>query len=325
MKTIEDDIKNKSFKRAYLIFGDEKYLTTEYENKLKAAVVPKEAELMNMVTLNGINDMESIAAAIETMPFFSSYRLVVIKGSGLFKSGKKELTDKMCDIVRNIPDTTVILFADEEVDKRNSLYKAVKKIGYVCEINNLKDAELVKWIEEKSGGRLKSGIAGYFVQNIGNSMEALNIELDKVMTYCGEKNISREDIDNICTKSLESNMFDMIDAIGNKKADKALEIYNNMLVMKQSPVAVLTMIARQFKMILECKYLMKKNYTKSQIAFELSQREFVVDKYMRQSQNFTIARLMEATRDCADLDVRFKQGLITDVLGVEMIILKYSK
>lgn len=325
MKNIDKDIKNKNFKRVYLIYGEEKYLTMEYENKLKAAVVPKSAELMNSVFFDGISDTEPVASAVETLPFFSDYRLVVVKGSVLFKTGKKELTDKMTEIVKNIPETTVVIFAGEDVDKRNSLYKAVKKYGYVCEINNLKDNELVKWVEKQSDGRVKGAVAAYFVQCVGISMEALSAELDKLVVYSGTQAITNETIDNICTKSPEANMFDMMDAIGNKQSDKALDIYNNMLVMKQSPVAVLTMIARQFKMILECKYLMKKNYTKSQIAFELSLRDFMVDKYMKQSNNFSIARLMEATRDCAELDVRFKQGLITDVLGVEMIIIKYSR
>ncbi len=325
MKNIDKDIKEKNFKRSYLIFGEEKYLTMEYENKLKQGVVPKSAELMNTAYFDGINDTEPVLAAVETLPFFSDYRLVVIENSGLFKTGKKELTDKMTEIVKNIPETTVVIFSEEDVDKRNSLYKAVKKYGYVCEINNLKYKELIKWVEKQSDGRVKGSVAAYFVQCVGNSMEALNGELDKLIVYSGSQTITNETIDSICTKSLEANMFDMMDAIGNKQSDKALNIYNNMLVMKQSPVAVLTMIARQFKIILECKYLMKKNYTKSQIALELSLRDFMVKKYMDQSKNFSVAKLMEATRDCAELDVRFKKGLITDVLGVEMIIIKYSR
>lgn len=325
MKNIDKDIKDKNFKRVYLIFGDEKYLTMEYENKLRSAIVPKAAELMNSALFDGVNDTEAIAAAVETLPFFSDFRLVLIKGSGLFKTGKKNMTDKVVEIVKNIPQTTVVIFSGEEVDKRNSLYKAVKKYGYVCEINHLKDRELVSWVEKRSKGRVKGSAASYFVECVGNSMEALNAELDKLLAYSGSENITSKTVDDICTKSPEANMFEMMDAIGNKRSDRALDIYNNMLVMKQSPVAVLTMIARQFKLILECKYLMKKNYTKSQIAFELSLRDFMVDKYMKQSKNFSIARLMEAIKDCAELDVRFKQGLITDVLGVEMIIIKYSR
>lgn len=324
MKNIDNDIKNRSFKRVYLIFGEEKYLTMEYECKLKNAVVPKTAELMNTAVFDSVSEIENIRSAVETLPFFSDYRLVVVKDSGLFKQGKKDLTDKMVEIVKNIPETTVMIFAGDEVDKRNSLYKAVKKYGYACEIKNLKDNELIKWVEKQSDGKVKGSVASYFVQNVGNSMEALKAELDKLIIYSKGQNINTKLIDDICTKSPEANVFEMVDAIGNKRPDKALEIYNNMLVERQSSVMILSMVARQFKMILQCKYLMKKNYTKDQISYELSQRSFTVDKYMKQSRNFTISKLMDAVRECAELDVRFKQGLISSDLGVEMIIIKYS-
>lgn len=325
MKNIDEDISLKKFKRVYLIIGDENYLINQYENKLKNAVVPEEYKMMNSITFDGINDTEDVASAVETLPFFSDYRLVVIKDSGLLKQGKKDMTDKMVNIVKNIPETAVIIFSDEEVDKRNSLYKAIKKYGYVCEINKLKDAELIRWLGKQSKGKMSSSLAAYFVQTIGDQMDTLNGELDKLLAYCGDNAITKESIDTVCTKSLESNIFDMMDALGYKKADKALDIYNNMLVMKQSPVAVLTMLARQFKLILQCKYLLKKGYSKREIASELSQREFIVDKYIKQGRNFSIQTLMQANADCAELDVRFKQGLITDVLGVEMLILKYSR
>ncbi|MGN1319239.1 MAG: DNA polymerase III subunit delta [Lachnospirales bacterium] len=325
MKVIDRDIKSGEFQRVYLFCGEEKYLLLEYENKLRNAVMPKEAELMNLVKFDGVDDVEKVASAVETLPFFSPYRLVLIKDSGLFKTGKKEMTDKMCEVIKNIPSSCVVVFTNEEVDKRNSLYKAVKKYGYVCEIKTLKDSELIKWVEVNSLGKIKGSTAAYFVQNVGNQIEALKAEMDKAISYSGDKAVTKEVIDNICTKSLESGMFDMMDSIGLKKADKALDIYNNMLFMKQSPVAVLTMIARQFKLILQCKYLLKKGYTKSQIALELSLRDFMVEKYINQSKNFSVTTLMEAVKDCAELDVRFKQGLISDVLGVEMIILKYSR
>lgn len=325
MNTIDSHINSRDFKKAYIIFGEEKYLTLEYEKKLREAIVPKEAELMNLSVFEGISDANSVAEAAETMPFFNDYRLIVIKNSGILKTGNKELTEGISKILNNSPETTIFLFCGEEVDKRNSLYKLVKKIGYVWEIKYLKNNELTKWLISQSDNRLSQSSAAYLVDCVGNSMEALSTELNKAMVYSGKDKITNEIIDKVCSKSPEVNMFNMIDALGAKNSAKALDIYNNMLIAKESPLAVLAMISRQFKYILQCKYMLKKNYTKSQIAFELSLRDFAADKYIRQSNNFTISRLMEALKDCADLDVRFKQGLISDKLGVEMIILKYSK
>lgn len=55
----------------------------------------------------------------------------------------------------------------------------------------------------------------------------------------------------------------MVGAIGGKNTELALDIYGNLLNMKESPLGILKMIARQFKMILECKYLLRKSIQNS--------------------------------------------------------------
>ena len=157
-------------------------------------------------------------------------------------------------------------------------------------------------------------------------MEALEGEIDKLMSYASkDEEITVDLIDNICTKSPETNIFEMVDAIGRKQPAKALEIYHNMLRMKQSPVYVLKTTARQFKLILQCKYLQGKGMNNAQIAEELSLRRFVADRCLQQAKNFKTATLVNALDDCAKCDIDFKSGKITDKLGVEVIILKYCK
>lgn len=326
MKNIDNDIKNGSFKRAYLLFGNEPYLIKEYEERLKNALIPKSAEAMNLSVYKGKDlSVKAAAEAAETMPFFNDYRLIIIKDSGLFSAGRKDDTEAMTAYIKSIPETTVILFSEEKADKRSSLYKAVKKNGYVCEINMLKERELTSWVINASGGRLTKGDAEYFIKSIGVSMSALTEEMKKLLTYVGNNKIKREDIDIACTKSLESNIFDMVGAIGSKNAELALDIYNNLLNLKESPIGILKMIARQFKLILECKYMLKKNYTVQQIAYELSIREFIARDCVSQSRNFTLAKLMNAVKDCADCDIKIKTGAMPAELAVEMVILKYVR
>ena len=121
---------------AYLIYGEESYLVKEYTELLKNSIVNKENAMMNMDIFEGNNcDVNKIINAGDTAPFFSEYRLVVVDNSGLFKDGRKIDTTAMVDAIKNIPNGCVYLFTNENVDKRNSLYKAVKKVGYCCEIN----------------------------------------------------------------------------------------------------------------------------------------------------------------------------------------------
>lgn len=327
MKQIDRDIAQKSFKRAYLIYGEEDYLVKKYTELLKNAIVAPENSMMNMDIFEGNTcNVNKIIEAGDTAPFFNDYRLVIISGSGLFKDGRKEDTLKIADAVKNLPEDCVYLFTDEKVDKRNSLYKAVKKVGYCCEINYQDIKDIVNWLKKESGGRLDSVCGNYFVKNIGNSMKHLAVELDKLLAYTGNNKITTSDIDIACTKSLETYIFDMVGAMGNKNTEKALEIYNNMIFEGEEPIGILAMIARQFRLMLQCKYLQsKKNFNALQIAAELKQNKFVVSNCLNQSDNFKLSTLMQALKDCADCDTNIKSGLVAQKLGVEIILLKYSK
>ncbi len=327
MKQIEKDIESREFKKVYLIFGEEDYLVKKYTELLKNNIVDEENSMMNIDVFEGNNcDVNNIIAAGDTAPFFSEYRLIIVSNSGLFKEGRKADTALMAEAVKNIPDGCVYLFTNEKADKRNSLYKAVKKTGYCCEINYQDSKALIEWIKKESGNRLDNNTASYFVRNIGNSMKHLSVELDKLLAYAGDEKITSEDIDIACSKSAEVNIFNMVGAIGSKNTEKALEIYNNMIFEGEEPIGILAMIARQFRLMLQCKYLQSKNnFNARQIAAELKMRDFVVTGCLNQAKNFKLTVLMKGIEDCAKCDTDIKSGIIAPKLGVELIILKYSK
>ena len=137
MKTINQDIKERKFKRAYLLFGEEEYLKKRYKHALIDAIAGEDTMNKSFYEGKGI-DVNQVIDMAETMPFFADYKLLVIEDSGFFKSSQ----DKLAEYVKTIPETTVILFVESEVDKRNKLYKAVKSAGYVCEMGRQDEARV---------------------------------------------------------------------------------------------------------------------------------------------------------------------------------------
>ena len=136
MKKIKEDIRTGSYKPAYLLYGSEKYLKKLYRDKLKEGILAGGDE-MNYSRFEGKGiDEAEVAHMAETLPFFAERRLILIENSGWFKN-----QSGMADVVRNLPDTTVFLFIEEEVDKRNRFYKAVKEIGYICEMNSMEERD----------------------------------------------------------------------------------------------------------------------------------------------------------------------------------------
>ncbi len=326
MKEIDDAIKSGKFKRVYLLSGEEVYLVKKYFDAIKKAVVDSATEMMNYNYFTGKIDVDNIISACDTLPFMSENRLVAVKDSKLFEAGRKDDSEKIKDYIQNIPESTVLCFVEDKADKRSGLYKEIKKYGCCAEFSFLKDRELIGWVCDEGKGRIKSDVAEYLIKCVGTAMESLEGEIDKLLNYLPQgESVTRQTIDSICTKSPETNVFDMVEAIGKKQPARALEIYNNMLRMKQSPFYVLKMTARQFKLILECKYLQGKGLSEAEISERLSLRNFVVRGCLSQAKNFKTGVLVEALKDCAKCDMDFKSGKISDRLGVEVIILKYSK
>lgn len=329
MKELKNDLKTGQFKRIYLFHGEEKYLIQHYERQLRDKIVPPSYETMNLDIYNGkAVSATTIADACATLPFLNEYRLVVVRDSHLFSPGRKDETEKFAAFVPEIPDTTVLIFVEDSIDKRNRLYKMAAGAGRLCEFKTPSEKELTTWIMNvctKQGKKISPAAASVLLRTVAHSMDAIKGELDKLIAYTGrEMEIRTEDIRTVCTVSLEAKIFDLVEAVGSKKTELALIQFSNLLLMKEQPIMILSMIARQFRLILQSKILHENGLSSDEIASALSARGFVIKECLRQAVNFKKSVLLRAIEDCAEADMSIKTGRISDKLAVETLIMKYA-
>lgn len=329
MKTLENHIKNKTFSNIYVIFGEEEYLKNIYEKKLISNIVDENFKMMNFDIFEGKNvNISKIIDACDTMPFMSDYRVVILKNTGLIYDAKKDDTNKLENYLHILPKTTILIFIEEKVDKKLKIFKTISNIGTFHKIDILSENELVNWILsifKDNNKNISTKEALYIIRNIGFNMEILLNEINKLISFksSGTK-ITINDIDNICTKSIESKIFDLINFMSNKDMDNAIKIYKNLIINKTSPFVILNMISRQFRIILQTKYLYNKNYSINNIASELELRDFIVKEAIKQSKNFSIKILLQAINECLEIDNNIKTGKIIDEIAIELLIIKYS-
>lgn len=329
MKTLENHIKNKTFSNIYVIFGEEEYLKNIYEKKLISNIVDENFKMMNFDIFEGKNvNISKIIDACDTMPFMSDYRVVILKNTGLIYDAKKDDTNKLENYLHILPKTTILIFIEEKIDKKLKIFKTISNIGTFHKIDILSENELVNWILsifKDNNKNISTKEALYIIRNIGFNMEILLNEINKLISFksSGTK-ITINDIDNICTKSIESKIFDLINFMSNKDMDNAIKIYKNLIVNKTSPFVILNMISRQFRIILQTKYLYNKNYSINNIASELELRDFIVKEAIKQSKNFSIKILLQAINECLEIDNNIKTGKIIDEVAIELLIIKYS-
>lgn len=324
MQRINEDIKSGQLKRLYLLYGEEAYLRRQYRDKLKNAIIGDDT--MNYHYQEGKTAVTGeIIDLAETMPFFAERRLIILENSGLFKSGGEELSAYLSG---GAPETAYFVFVEKEVDKRSRLYKTVQSRGYAAEFAVQEEAVLKKWIlgmMKKEGKKISASALDHLLEKTGTDMENIRKETEKLFCYCLEKEaIEIRDIDEICTKRISSHIFDMVGAIAEKKQKRALELYYELLALKEPPMRILFLIARQFNMLLQAKELKKKGLSNKAIGEKIGLPGFIAGKYVTQAAGFTGEALREAVEACVEAEEAIKTGKMNDNMSVELLIVRYS-
>lgn len=324
MKRINEAIKNNTYNRVYLLYGPESFLRLSYTKKLCDAILP-ESDNMNRISFDGDKISESaIVDFAETMPFFAERRLIRIKDSGFFKTSTEILPDYMS----RIPEYAVIVFSETEIDKRNKLYKAVQKYGYVSEFATQKDDQLMRWgagILARAGMKITASDMSYLLMRTGPDMNHLSLEIDKVISYCQGRNVvTRSDIEAVTGTQIENHIFDMIDAVTSRNQKKALDLYADLLALKEPPMRILFLIVRQFNQLLMIKELAAAGNSVPMIAQKTGIRDFVVRRSMNTIKGYSAAELRGNIAACAEMEEAVKTGNITDRLSVELLLIRFS-
>lgn len=315
-------------KSLYLCYGKESYMKNQYVDQIKNQIIDPSYEIMNLETHDGKGiSVDQIIDFAETMPFMSERRLMIIKESGLFKSGKKDESTRLADYIDGLPKTVCLVFMESEIDKRMSLYKKANKNHEVVEFKTPSDKELVIWTKKEMNRHqliMSNQLVEYFVRIVPQGMESIINEIKKLASYKTEGQMTKEEIDQVCTQSLDVRIFELVKMLGNKNTKGALEIYSNLLEMKESPIGILAMMARQFRMILKVKYMRQKGHANQSIATRTGFRHFMITECANQAPNFSFKQLEGAIKECLEADEAIKTGMMRPDLAVELILIKYA-
>lgn len=325
MKTIDNDIKMGQLKQAYLLYGEERYLIRQYRDKLKHALV-SEGDTMNFSAFEGadLNQKEIIDLA-ETLPFFADRRLILIEGSGLFK----KTADELAEYLGSVPETTFFLFVEAEVDKRSKMYKALTRIGNAVEFKTQTDETLSRWVLgriRKEGKHITQAAYQLFITKTGTDMGNIDRELEKLLCFAMEKEtIEPEDVEAVTTEQISNKIFDMVDAIAMHQQRKALDLYYDLLALKEPAMRIMFLISRQFQILTTVKAMTNQGFGNKDIASKAGCPEWAVRKYQSQCRSFSLDQLRQAVRDGVEYEEAVKTGRMNDQMAVELFIVQYSK
>lgn len=325
MRSIDSEIEQQAFKRIYLLFGKEHYLLKDNRERLLKALGVTDRKDMNFTLLSEKEfNVPTLISDSDTLPFFADRRVILVEESGYFKGNKKE-KDRLVKYIPDIPETTVIVFVESEVDKRDKLYKAVTKNGTAEEFVIGDQNEMLRWI----GGRLSAdGIQmrrdawNEFYLRCGSSMDLMDAEYQKLSAYCWEKKqIEKSDVEAICANASETKIFALSDAISERNAARVFDVYHDMLRQNEKAPGILALIQRQLMQLYDLKLMDRDGVSFADKKKNLGiSYDFIIRKLETYQKRFKEDELRRLLRKAADYEEDFKSGRIEDSIAVELLL-----
>lgn len=324
MKKLAEEIKSGQLKQIYILYGEEAYLRNQYRDKLKDALLGG-GDPMNLHCFEG-KDVKAgeVIDLAETMPFLAERRVIILENSGLFARGGEELAAYLAAP----SETAYFVFVEPAPDKRSKLYKAATARGRAIEFGAQDEAVLKRWILgflKREDKKITERDLALFLDKTGSDMENIRGELEKLLCYCMDRDaVTAQDIEAVCTKQVSSQIFDMINAVAERRQKAAMDLYYDLLTLKEPPMRILFLITRQFNLLLQVKELKNKGCDTNTIGEKVGLAGFIARKYVAQAAKFKEADLRRALTDCVETEEAVKTGRMNDVMSVELLIVKYS-
>lgn len=309
-----------------LLYGPDEYARSEALAARKAELPPDLADV-NLTQLDGRRlKFDALVSSCEAMPFLAERRLVIVSDLLKHQKAGKE-RDELRAYLERVPDTCELVFVEhDDVDKRNGIFVYLKKINATHEFLPLRGPELVRWLNERARqGRVKlqPNAAQRLVELVGEQSRALVNELEKLAAYVGTGGtITPDAVDLLVSDEQEQNLFAFIDDLSLRRRGPALRALRALLDDGQAGIYILTMIARQVRILLNVQELAAKRARPEEIASQLGLAPFLVRKALEQARGFAPHELAAMHERLAEIDHATKTGRGDIEAALEVLVVE---
>lgn len=336
IENLEKELKTGNLNSLYLLYGEELFLLETNLKKIKA-LLGDCIKGINYITIDEDN-VNGLISDIETPAFGYEKKLIIVRNTGLFKKeGKRKnaelvkIREKLNEYIKEnmkiINSSVVLVFVEEDVDKKQKIYETIEKLGTVCEFEFQKPIQIEKRVKAICNAYkvdIKPETLRYFMECVGTNMQDVINEIRKLIEYAGENGtIDKDAIEKLTIKKLESVIFDLTDNLGKKDITKSLEVLQNLIYAKEPVQRILIMLYNHFKKLYFTKLAMKFNKDVITSLNLKPNQTFLVNKYKTQAKYFKEQELKGILENLRDLDYSYKNGLIDLQVGLEAILCRY--
>ena len=310
IKELDKVIASGSYESVYVFYGQERGLLTEYLSEITS----------KFKTVIEENDLKVIENDSKYNSIFGGKKLYVVKDTGFFS---KKADDNFINFLIKMfkQKSNICIFVEEKIDgtlKQTQALSDSMKIDFQF----MKEGELIiltQKIFESGNKKITKDLARYFIDLCDYSYSVIINEAEKLIHFVDQKNITMEHIRSVTSRSTNAVVFDMITFIVNGNYSRALDMYETLMLRKESALAILTLIYRQLRLLYQIKLIKSEGYSVNEIAEACDSKPFIIEKNLNIC-NYSTDKLLKLLQKCSEVDFGIKSGRLKDFLGVKVLI-----
>lgn len=306
----------------YLLYGTEDFLIKKELSNLKKNIDQNDIVYFDLDE----DSLKNIVDSANTMSLFSNKRMIIVDNSNIFSGNGKKREDVkyLEEYINNPNDSTILIFVlnNDSLDNRKKIVSLIKEKGKVIEFNDNYDVyKIVK--EMFDNYNISFSDIRLLVNRVGSNLNILNNEIEKIKTYKdSDLNITSDDIYNLTTKTIDTDIFNLIDNIILNNKKEAIESYYEMIKLGEEPIKIIVLLSNQFRLMYQVKLLSSNRYGIFDMMKILNQKKYPIEKALEKSRKYDKSIILKKLYELAELDINIKSGKIDKDIALELFILE---
>lgn len=331
LKTLNQAITNRTFSSLYFFYGEEDYLKEFYANRIIHTAVDDSLACFNLFHYQTPPTPEELINAMEQPPVMADYKVIYLNELDILKCDSA-FREALLSQLEALADFVIVLIRETAADKRSRLWNLVQKKGETIECKYPSDADMRAFINREFQKRQKK-IPPALIDKILREQEPkMHSVLNLIETVCAYlqdvETVSEQSLDRFIQKSLETVVFDLSEALVNRKKEEAYTLLNKLKLnqTKNPPQVLFSLLTRHICGLYLVTVGQNEGIPTPEIKKLIGKNtpDFVITKYLRQAKNIPLKKLEELIVYCSDMDYKLKSGKLTDpYLLIDTLFLKF--
>ncbi len=309
------------------LYGQESYLMQRAARAIRKAVLVNDPDDFNDNLFFGKDATASqISEAAETLPIFAPRRMVTVKDAHQLPAAELELL--LPYLKDPVPETCLLFWADK-IDSRRKFFQQFKKIGSLVEFKSLTEKELPNYVRSHLNSidrQMTADALSLFCAMVSGNLHEVHGELDKLITYAGERNLlDVPDVRAVISSSRVENIFELGNAVGRGEGGRALVLAKRLADSGEAPLKILSLLVRHFRQLWKVRELQVQNLNKREIVSGAGVPFFVIDTLVTQGKRFSRVDFQRAFSLFLATDLAMKSSGADSGALLESLLLTLSQ